>query len=54
MKPSFLAYYKTILTKVSFDRRLFRKEYQKALRAIRTDEMDDFKNWLQQQNLNVN
>ena len=54
MKTSFLAYYKTILTKVSFDRQLLKKEYKKALGAIRSEEVNEFKNWLRQNKLKVN
>lgn len=46
MKTSFLDYYKTILSKVRFDRKLFRKEYQKALRLIPADQHAELEEWL--------
>ena len=36
---------KEILTKVSFDRILFQKELNKALKWLQTEELDSFKNW---------
>jgi len=48
MKTSFATYYKTILQKVSFDRQLFKKEYKKALQSISQDEVDDFNQWMRQ------
>ncbi len=47
MKNSFLDYYKTILEKVSFDRSLFQKEYNKALQFLNGDEKDQIDQWLQ-------
>jgi hypothetical protein len=40
-----LEYAKTILKKVSFDRRLFEKELIKALSLIVPNELKEFKNW---------
>jgi hypothetical protein len=36
---------KEILTKVSFDKILFQKELNKALKWLQTEELDGFKNW---------
>lgn len=46
MNTSFLNYYKIILTKMSFDKDLLIKEYQKALRSIQQDEIEDLNQWL--------
>lgn len=54
MGKSFLEYYKVVLSKVSFDRKLFMKEYAKALSAIDHDEFDQFHEWLKRHNLRVN
>jgi hypothetical protein len=40
-----LEYAKTILKKVSFDRRLFEKELIKALNLIVPNDLKEFKNW---------
>jgi hypothetical protein len=40
-----LNYVKTILTKVSFDARLFEKELRKAIKMLIADELKDLKNW---------
>lgn len=36
---------KEVLTKVSFDRFLFRKELQKAIKWLQGEELEQFKNW---------
>lgn len=36
---------KEILTKVSFDKLLFQKELKKALRWIKNEEVEGFKDW---------
>lgn len=54
MKTSFLDYYKLILQKVSFDKRLLVKEYQKAIKALQPDELEEFDRWLQANNLELN
>jgi hypothetical protein len=51
---SFLDYYKIILDKVSFDPVLFQKEYQKAKRNLRTDEIRDLNWWLQSRGFPIN
>lgn len=40
-----LEYFKTILSKVSFDRFLFEKELRKAIRALVAQELTEFKDW---------
>jgi hypothetical protein len=50
---SFLDYSKIILDKVSFDPVLFRKEYQKAKRNLRTDEIQDLHGWLQSRGFQI-
>jgi hypothetical protein len=40
-----LEYFKTILSKVSFDRFLFEKELRKAIRALVAEELSEFKDW---------
>ncbi|MFN8334554.1 MAG: hypothetical protein U0U09_05455 [Cyclobacteriaceae bacterium] len=46
MKTSMLEYMKTVLNKVSFDRRLFRKEYKKSHSWLTSTELTELKNWL--------
>ena len=41
-----LEYSKVILTKIAFDRRLFMKEYRKAIRYLNNGERDALKHWL--------
>jgi len=40
-----LDFCKEVLTKVSFDRILFRKELQKAIRWLNRDELVQFRQW---------
>ncbi|MEQ8905379.1 hypothetical protein [Ekhidna sp.] len=40
-----LEYFKTILSKVSFDKRLFEKELRKAIKALVPDEVYQLKEW---------
>ena len=40
-----LNYVKTVLTKVSFDARLFEKELRKAIKLLLADEINELKNW---------
>ncbi|WP_040496600.1 hypothetical protein [Fulvivirga imtechensis] len=40
-----LEYVKTILTKVSFDPKLFEKELRKAIKTLIADEVRELKNW---------
>lgn len=51
MKTTMLEYVKTILKKVSFDRRLFRKEYKKSLSWLTSHEVSELRNWIRQQRL---
>lgn len=53
MKTSMLDYMKVILSKVSFDRRLFRKEYKKSLSWLSSNEAMELKDWLRQQRMEV-
>lgn len=46
MKNSFLSYYKTILEKVSFHPRIFRKELKKAFSTLSTEERSQLKQWI--------
>ncbi|EMS32716.1 hypothetical protein C943_00721 [Mariniradius saccharolyticus AK6] len=43
-----LEYVKTILTKVSFDKKLFEKELRKALNLLMPAEIQEFKEWCYQ------
>lgn len=45
-KRSMLVYCKTILLKMSFSKRLFRKEYRKALSSLDPEEQDELKKWV--------
>lgn len=40
-----LEYFKIILSKVSFDRRLFERELRKAIKSLVEDELNDLKKW---------
>jgi len=40
-----LEYFKTILAKVSFDRRLFEKELRKAIKSLVSDEIPKLRDW---------
>ncbi len=40
-----LEYVKTVLTKVSFDKKLFEKELRKSLNLILPTEIQEFKAW---------
>lgn len=43
---SMLKYAKKILQKVSFDRELFKKEYQKSLRWLNKKEAEELRIWI--------
>lgn len=45
-KLSMLEYSKVILSKIAFDRRLFMKEYRKAIKYLNSGERDALKHWL--------
>jgi hypothetical protein len=49
---AYLDYYKTVLDKVSFDERLFQKEYEKAARFLQPNELEDLKRWLYSKGIN--
>lgn len=40
-----LEYFKTILSKVSFDGKLFEKELKKAIKSLVNDDLGDLKKW---------
>ena len=40
-----LEYFKTILSKVSFDSKLFEKELKKAIRSLLKEELKELKKW---------
>jgi hypothetical protein len=40
-----LNYVKTILTRVSFDARLFEKELRKAIKMLLAEELRELRNW---------
>jgi len=46
IRSKMLEYTITILEKVSFDGRLFRKEYRKALKHLNCDETEHLRKWL--------
>jgi hypothetical protein len=48
---SFLDYYKIILDKVSFDPALVKKEYQKAINNLHTDEIGDLNQYVSSKGL---
>ena len=41
-----LEYYKTILEKVSFDKNLFKREYNKAMEHLNSEEKVELIEWL--------
>ena len=45
-KLSMLEYSKIILSKMRFDKRLFRKEYKKAFRYLDSNERSALKRWV--------
>lgn len=48
-KQSMLEYCKVILVKISFDKRLFRKEYRKTFSYLEPDEHNELKKWVREQ-----
>ena len=40
-----LNYVKTVLTRVSFDARLFEKELRKAIKLLIAEELQELRNW---------
>jgi hypothetical protein len=49
MKKSMLDYCKLILSKVSFDKRLLRKEYRKSITILDISERYHLKQWLRKE-----
>lgn len=47
-----LEYVKTILVKVSFDRKLLKKEYKKSFRWLNQDELNELRGWLRGKQFN--
>ena len=45
-KIHFLDYYKMILQKVSFDSRLLKREYLKAVESLGREDVSEFRNWV--------
>ena len=45
-KTSMLEYSKTILSKVSFNRRIFLKEYRKLSRSLVPEESNELRRWV--------
>ncbi len=48
-KLTMLEYSKVILAKISFDKRLFKKEYRKAFRYLDKDDRAALKHWVRAQ-----
>jgi hypothetical protein len=51
MKTTFLESYKIILDKVRFDRDLLMKEYWKAIKQLKDNEIDELNWWLTSQGI---
>lgn len=51
MKTTMLEYLKVILRKVSFDKRLFRKEYRKSLRMLGADDARALRQWIRMERM---
>ncbi len=45
LKMKMLSYVKKILSRVSFDARLFEKELRKAIKVLIAEELEELKNW---------
>jgi hypothetical protein len=43
-----LNYFKTVLSRVSFDAKLFEKELRKAIKSLIAEEIQELKNWCYQ------
>lgn len=53
IKTKLLDYYKLVLSKVSFEPKLFFKEYKKATKALGANEIGDLDIWLKESGLNA-
>lgn len=51
MKTPMLDYLKMILSKVSFDRRIFRREYKKSFNMLSPTEIRELRHWLKKEGL---
>jgi hypothetical protein len=47
-KQSMFDYCKIILVKISFDKRLFRREYRKTFNYLNADEHTELKKWIRE------
>jgi hypothetical protein len=47
-KKSMLEYCKVILLKISFDKKLFRKEYRKTFNYLNAREHNELKKWIRE------
>ncbi|MDG1915148.1 MAG: hypothetical protein P8I55_11240 [Crocinitomix sp.] len=45
-KKTFLNFYKLVLENMKFDKQLFWKEYQKAIRFLDESEISELNNWI--------
>ena len=52
-KKSMLNYCKLILEKMSFSKKLFLKEYRKALSCLNAEEQDELRRWVRDTRNNV-
>jgi hypothetical protein len=48
VKQSMFEYCKIVLVKISFDERLFRKEYRKTFNYLDVDEHKELKKWIRE------
>lgn len=48
-KQSMLDYCKVILLKISFNKRLFRREYRKSFKYLKPNEHNELKKWIREQ-----
>jgi hypothetical protein len=52
-KRSMLEYSKMILSKINFDKKLFRKEYRKALKHLDSNEQDQLRQWVRSEGMMI-
>jgi hypothetical protein len=51
MKKTILEYTKMILSKVSFDKQLLKKEYKKAIKSLNISDKIELNSWMKSQEL---
>ena len=51
MKKTILEYTKMILSKVSFDKQLLKKEYKKAIKSLHISDKIELNSWIKAQGL---